>query len=446
VTQGGTLSAIEAKVIFSGGAYAASKANPEVTVLGGRRLASYYRVPAISVETYCAYTNQVPCTQSRTPGSPQIVFAVESQIDIIARELGLDPIDFRMRNLLDEGDRAPLGQRWEHILVRETLKKAVVKSGWSNSRPAKYHGRGIALYERGAAGGRADAGITIDADGRVTVLTGVPDVGPGVHTVIQQIVSETLGVTPDKVEVRVENTDSSPYDPGTGGSKSTNATGHAALKAAREVREKLAALAARELGCALEEISEIGGRFVGPKRKSLSFAQVARLAVQENRGPIVHLTSYQAKDGGPVTSFAAQVAKVKVDPETGAVEVTGIITVHDTGTVLNRLTYQGQIDGGVAAGLGFALMEENPMIDGRVTTLNLGDFKIPTIRDIPKLNTLLLESPMGPVPFQGKAIGEIPNVPTAAAIANAVADAVGVRLFDLPLTAEKVYKGLRAKP
>jgi CO/xanthine dehydrogenase Mo-binding subunit len=139
------------------------------------------------------------------------------------------------------------------------------------------------------------------------------------------------------------------------------------------------------------------------------------------------------------------VAEVEVDPDTGQVKVHRITTVHDSGRVLNTLTYQGQVDGGVVTGLGFALMEENPIVDGRISTLNLGEFKIPTTQDIPKLTTLLMEGATGPTPFQGKAVAEIPNVPTAAAIANAVADATGVRLFELPLTAEKIYWSLGRK-
>ena len=446
VEQDGTLSAVQAKIIFSGGAYAAFKINPEVTVLGGRRLASYYRVPAIKAETCCVYTNQVPCTQSRTPGSPQIVFAMESQMDIIARELGLDPVELRMRNILKEGDASPLGEKWQHICVRETLQKAVEASGWRKSRPGKYRGRGVALYERGTPSGKASAAITIEADGSITLLTGVPDVGPGFYTVVQQIVSETLGVAPARVRVRFEDTDSLPYDPGTGGSKTTNTSGHAAYKAARELREKLVALAGRKLGCAPEKIRQEGGHFIGPAGKSVSSDELTRLAVAESGGPIFHLTMYEPKDEPPVTSFAAQVAEVEVDPETGQIQVKKITTAHDAGIVLNKLTFQGQVDGGVINGLGFTLMEENPMADGRITGLNLGEFKIPCIKDIPKLATVVLESPTGPVPFQGKSIGEMPNVPTAAAIANAVADAVGVRLFDLPITAEKVYWGLRANP
>lgn len=443
VAKDGRISALEAKITFSGGAYAAQKANPEVTVLGGRRLASYYRIPAIHVETYCAYTNQVPCTQTRTPGSPQIVFAMESQMDIIARELRLDPVKFRMRNLLEDGDASPLGQKWQHIRVRETLRKAVKASGWGRSRPAKNCGRGVAMYERGAPGGKASAALTLDGDGRITILTGVPDVGPGFYTVIQQIVGETLGVATDRIQVRVEDTDSLPYDPGTGGSKSTNTSGHAVYQAARELREKLIVLAARKLGCSTEGIRHVGGRFVGPKRKGISFEELAHLAVSENHGPVFHLSNYEPTNQPSVTSFAAQLVEVEVNPETGQIKVIKVTTAHDAGIVLNTLNYQGQVDGGVVMGLGLALMEETPMVDGRITTLNMGDFKMPTMQDIPKLTTVILESPTGPVPYHGKAVGEIPNVPTAAAIANAVADAVGVRVFELPLTAERVYWGLK---
>jgi CO/xanthine dehydrogenase Mo-binding subunit len=174
----------------------------------------------------------------------------------------------------------------------------------------------------------------------------------------------------------------------------------------------------------------------------MSFTDLARLAVQQNREPVTHLSVFEPGRQG-VTAFATQVAEVEVDPETGQVRVRRITTVHDSGTVLNHLTYQGQVDGGVVTGLGFALMEENPIMDGRIATLNLGEFKIPTAPDVPRLITLLLESPTGPAPFQGKAIAEIPNVPTAPAIANAVADAVGVRIFDLPLTSEKIHYELK---
>ena len=445
VESDGTFAAVQATIVFSGGAYGSQKANPQVTVLGGRRLASMYRVPAIRVDTYCAYTNQVPCTQTRTPGSPQIVFAFESQVEIIARELGIDPVEFRRRNVLRDGDSSPMGEKWQHILVGETLERAVKAAGWKPDGNKKNRGWGIALYERGTPEGKATAGITLEMDGRVTILTGVPDVGPGFYTVIQQMVSETLGLPPQHVGVRFEDTDSLPYDPGTGGSKQTNTSGHAVYKAAREVRENLMKLAARELGCKLEDIRQQGDKFITPKRNSITVGETIVLAVRQSGGPVFHLTLYEPKDMPKVTAFSVQVAEVEVDPATGKIAVKRITTAHDTGTVLNHLTLQGQIDGGVVNGVGFALMEENPILDGRITTGNLGDAKLPCINDIPRLNTVLLETPTGPTPFQGKAIGEMPNVPTAAAIANAIADAVGVRIFELPITAEKVYRALRQK-
>ncbi len=445
VEADGTLAAIKATVYFSGGAYGSPKANPQITVLGGRRLASMYRVPAICCDTYCAYTNQVPCTQTRTPGSPQIVFAFESQLDIIARELGIDPVDLRRRNILRDGDSSPMGEKWQHILVGETLERAVKASGWKKGANRKNRGWGMALYERGAPEGKASTALTLETDGRVDILTGVPDVGPGYYTIIQQIVCEILGLPPERVGVKFEDTDSLPFDPGTGGSKQTNTSAHAVYKAAREVREKLVMLAARELGCKPEQIKQDGNKLSGPNKHATTVEKMISLAVKENGGPVFHLTMFEPKDMPKVTGFAAQIAEVEVEPTTGGVKVLNLTTAHDTGTVLNHMTLTGQIEGGVINGLGFALMEENPMTDGKITTLTLGDSKLPCIKDVPPLKTVLIETPTGPTPFAGKAIAENPNVPTAAAIANAVADATGVRIFDLPLAAEKIYRALQER-
>jgi CO/xanthine dehydrogenase Mo-binding subunit len=445
VDQDGHFTAIKATIHFSGGAYGSQKANPQVTVLGGRRLASMYRVPAISCETYCSYTNQVPCTQTRTPGSPQVVFAFESQVDIIAKEMGIDALELRRRNILHDGDANPMGEKWSDILMGEVLERVVETSGWRKDGAKKNHGWGMALYDRGTPEGKASSALTLEADGKVNILTGVPDVGPGYYTVSQQMVCETLGLPPEKVGVLFKDTDSLPFDPGTGGSKQTNTSGHAVNQSAHEVREKLVVLAARELGCQPEEIRQEGGKLTAPNKKSTTTQNMIELAVKENGGPVFHLTNFVPKDMPKVTGFAAQVAEVEVDPTTGGVRVLNLTTAHDTGTVLNHLTLTGQIEGGIITGLGFALMEENPMIDGKIATLTMGESKLPCIADVPPLKTVLVESPTGPTPFGGKAIAENPNVPTAAAIANAVADACGARIFDLPLSPEKVFWALHGK-
>jgi len=434
------LCAMAVRAVFSGGGYAALKANAEVTVQGPRRAASYYRIPAIQVETLCAYTNQVPCTQTRTPGSPQTTFAVESQIDIIARELGLDPVEFRLKNLLNAGDPTPFGQKLQGIVVKETLQKAIEVAGWKKPK-AKNTGRGVAVYERPSGAGKSGAAITIEANGKVAVHLGVPDVGPGIHTVVQQIVSEVLDLTRERVSVRVEDTDRSPFDSGTGGSKSTNSVGTAAYQAVNEIKAKVHALAAEELGCKTEDLQAQNGRYTAPGHKAMTCSDLMALAVKRNNGALTHLSVYEPARA-PITSFAAQVAEVEVDPGTGQVKVKKLTTVHDSGTVLNHLSYTGQIDGGVVTGLGFALMEDNSLVDGKMATANLGEFKMATAADVPKLTTVLMQDATGPAPYHGKAIAEIPNVPTAAAIANAVHDAIGVRLYDLPLTAEKVYAAL----
>ncbi len=445
VAADGTLTAVKGDIYFSGGAYGSQKANPQATVLGGRRLASMYRCPAIDVRTFCAYTNQVPCTQTRTPGSPQVVFAFESQMEIIAKEMGIDALELRRRNILHDGDANPMGEKWTDILMGEVLDRVVKTSGWKKGGVKKNRGWGMALYDRGTPEGKASSALILEADGKVNILTGVPDVGPGYYTVSQQMVCEALGLAPEKVGVVFKDTDSLPFDPGTGGSKQTNTSGHAVNLSAREVREKLIALAARELGCQPEEIQQQGGKLTAPNKKSTTTENMIKLAVKENGGPVFHLTNFVPKDMPKVTGFAAQVAEVEVDPTTGGVTVLNLTTAHDTGTVLNHLTLTGQIEGGIVTGFGFALMEENPMVDGKIATLTLGEAKLPCIADVPPLKTVLVESPTGPTPFGGKAIAENPNVPTAAAISNAIADACGVRLFELPLTAEKIYLALNRR-
>jgi len=352
-------------------------------------------------------------------------------------------VEFRMKNLLDDGEATPFGQKLKGIVVKQTLKRALDTAGWKKPR-GRNIGRGVAVYERPSGAGKSGAAITVEPGGDVQVDLGVPDVGPGIHTVVQQIVSEVLDIPMARVSVCVADTDTSPFDSGTGGSKSTNSVGTAAYQAVTEIKAKIQALAAARLGCKVEDLKTANGRYAAPGRKAMPFSELIRLAVEQNGGALTHLSVYEPSRA-PITSFAAQVAEVEVDPGTGQARVKKLTTVHDSGTVLNHLSYTGQIDGGVITGLGFALMEDNSLVDGKMLTANLGEFKMATIADVPKLTIVLMESPNGPIPYQGKAIAEIPNVPTAAAIANAIQDAVGVRLLDLPLTSEKIHGALNKK-
>lgn len=222
-------------------------------------------------------------------------------------------------------------------------------------------------------------------------------------------------------------------------------TGRAVLAAAEEMREKMKALAASRMGLSPDEVMLEKGRFLAKRgsKQALSFSELARASRQD--GDLRIRKTYRPKGRSGVAGFFAQIAEVEVDEETGSLRVRRLVTSHDVGTIINPLTHQGQIDGGAIQGLGYATMEEVVMEDGKVVTLNFGDYRVPCIRDIPELKTVLIQDLAGPGPFGAKQIGENSIVPTAAAIANALDHAVGVRLFDLPLSAEKICRGLREK-
>jgi CO/xanthine dehydrogenase Mo-binding subunit len=263
------------------------------------------------------------------------------------------------------------------------------------------------MSQRFAGLGDASARLRLEADGTFRLITAILDTGTGAHTVFRQIVAEVLGVPIDRVVVSIADTDAFDNDAGVGGSRVTRVAGQAVYGAAQAMREALA------------------GRPADQAR------------------PLETQAQFNAKEAESVTSFCAQVAEVEVDPDTGQVTILRMVTVHDAGRVINPLGHQGQIDGGLVQGLGLAMMEELRAEDGRISTLSLGDYKLPVIKDAPPLTTVILEDPVGPGPFEAKAIGETSISPVPAALANAIFDACGVRITELPLTAEKVFFALR---
>ena len=418
---------------------------PLHTVHGGVHAGGPYRVPHIEIACLRVYTNTVPAGHMRAPGAPQTIFAVESHMDMIAHELGLDPLEFRLRNVLAEGDPSPLGEHWQHIRCKETLLAAAQAAGWGTEK-APYVGRGIGMYDREpGAFGPSSATLSIDAEARLTLLTGAADTGTGSYTVLQQIVAEELQLPLTAVTVVQGDTDTAAFEVGAGGSRLTHTAGLATLAAARELKQALLSLAAHYLNCAPAQVQLRPGRFLTDDGRSLELAPLMTWAAEQGATRLTCTGSYLPGNPVEVTSFCAQVAEVEVDPETGQVQLRKLMTAHDVGTILNPLTHQGQIEGGVVQGLGQALTEHLQVQDGAVTTLHLGDYKLPTAMDIPELTTVLVETEAGPAPYAGKAVGELSNVAVPAAIANAVFDAVGVRLTDLPITAEKVHAGLLAK-
>lgn len=441
VTNDGRLTARQAKLIFNCGAYGAF--TPLHTVHGGVHAGGPYRIPHIEIECLRVYTNTVPAGHMRAPGAPQTVFAVESHMDMIARELGLDPLEFRLRNALKEGDPSPLGERWRNIRCQETLRAAAEAGGWNTAKPV-HVGRGLGLYDREpGAFGPSSATLSIDREGRLTLLTGAADTGTGSYTILQQVVAEELQVPLHSVTVVQGDTDTATYEMGAGGSRFTHTAGQATLAAARALKQALVTLAAQRMHCVPEQVQLQAGHFVSDDGQRVDWGTLMAWGAEREAVPLARTGTYMPSGPAAVTSFCAQLAEVEVDPETGQVTLRKIVTAHDVGTVLNPLTHQGQIEGGIAHGIGQALTEQLLVHEGMVTTLHLGDYKLPTAADMPELTTVLIETPDGPAPYAGKAVGEHSNVALPAAIANAVCDAVGVRLMELPITAEKVYTALR---
>lgn len=442
VTEEGQIVARQAKVVFNSGAYAAFKPVPFVNIPGAKDAAGVYGTPHIRIDAYSVYANCVPSGHFRAPGDLQVNFAVESSMDMIAEDLGLDRLEFRKQNLLKDGDWVPGGPQLEEVRVAETLAAAVKASSWNQPKSQPNRGLGLAVSHRLIGTGEANTQLTLEEDGTIQVLTPVPEVGTGAHTILQQIVAETLFLPLDQVRVETAS-EIFKTDSGSGASRVTYVGGQVVQQAAGELMKLILAAGAKGLGCAENEVVFEGGRVVHSESDgSLSLAEVAKLG-GDGKSALRVKKLLNLSEGPPITTFTAQVVELEVDPETGQIRLLDVVTAHDVGTIINPLGHQGQIEGGLLQGVGFGLIEELRMEDGQVSTLNLGDYKLPNIRDIPPLTTVLVEEELGPAPFHGKAIGESSITPTGAAIANAVYDAVGVRFHDLPITAEKVYWALQ---
>ena len=448
VKNDGRLWARQARVVFNSGAYGAFK--PRVFLRGADHSGGAYRIPNVHIDSYMVYTNNVPCGHMRAPGKPQVVFAVKSHMDMIAREMGLDPYEFRLRNVHQEGDASPVGEKWRNIRAGDTLRKAAGAARWDSPKEKQFTGRGMAISDLPQGTGESTARVSMDDQGKASLMMALWDTGTGAHIILRQVVAEELTIPVEDVSIVIQDTDAVPFDSGSGGSRVTYTAGQAALGAARDVRKRLTSIAAEHLGCPETRVRLESGLFIQDidqdlePPSSIPIQVVAARAYAANETPIEgQMTSTSTSP--EVTSYCAQVAEVEVDTETGQLRVNRIVTAHDVGIILNPMTHQGQIEDGVVQGLGYALMEEMKTEFGRVSTLSLGEYKIPTMMDIPQLTTVLLEPTSGPAPFNSKGIGESGNIPVAAAIANAVADAVGVRIMDLPITAEKVLSALKKK-
>jgi CO/xanthine dehydrogenase Mo-binding subunit len=436
VKKDGTIVAHHMNFIFDSGAYGAFK--PNAFLNGPHLSAGPYNIPHAFIEEHMVYTNKIPCGHMRSPGDPQGFFANESQMDLVAKRLGMDPIKFRQKNFMHDGDIDPTGEEYSYIKTDETLKKALEDSGYHRPKP-KNVGRGVGLVQWTGASGVGTVAITLDEKGVATISSAMLDQGGGTYTILSEIVAEELKMPLSQVKVQLLNTAEGKKDTGVGGSRATRVYGNAGYEAALKAVEAIKQAAAEQMAASADQITLAKGAALHPRmERRLSYAEI----VKAKGSPIVAEASYSDNTKIHAASLCVQIAEVEVDPETGQVELKKFTSTHNTGTVLNPLMHQGQIEGGTMTGIGYALMEQVMINDGKVATTNFGEYKIPTIKDVPPFRSSVTEQPQGAGPYNSMPIGETANIPTAAAIANAVEDACGVRIKSLPITAEKVHAAL----
>jgi CO/xanthine dehydrogenase Mo-binding subunit len=447
VDHAGRFVAHEADLLFDGGAYAAGKALPSLVPVGGLGTLGPYHVPNTSITLTVVYTNTIPGGHMRAPGEVQAQFAGESHVDIIARELGYDPLEFRLRNALQPGQTGPANERFRDVRaarVLQALAQAAQAPARLDARPGYRRGRGVALAVRGIFQGSTSVRFRLERDGRVTVITGVPEQGSGMHTMLRRVAALVLSIDPHLITVLRGSTSEAPFDPGASASWVTTIAGQAAARGATQLKTRLEDLAAELRGWTAGQVSLYENYFTDfSSGERASFVEVAQQIA--GGGDVVVDGTYEAPAAGGESdaNFAAYLADVDVDPETGQVDVRNVVLAMDVGTVINPIAHQGQLDGSLLFGIGTAKMEELVVTDGRPANTNLADYKLPTQMDMPPtFTTILLPTLIGPGPFGVKAAGEVTNSAVAPAIANAVADATGARLFALPLTPERVLAAL----
>jgi CO/xanthine dehydrogenase Mo-binding subunit len=446
VKKDGRIWAWEGKTFYNGGAYGAYKPNPQGSMSGAYMVAGSYNIPHTRLEGYCVYTNQVPCGYFRAPGETQTLFAVESHIDMMAEALGIEPMEFRRLNCLKEGNTRASGESLTDPHCVAVLQRAAKISGWEKKRAKSADknclvGRGMALGDRHVGHGDSSFELVLENDGTLRLLSGVGDQGVGAYTMHRQVVSQLLGVDPHSVRIDVKDTSSAPYDQGIKGARGMHVEGQAVAHATESLIDALKTIAASHWGAAVEGVSWVNGSALlsdNGRKKRLGLKELACLGKQPLKG-FGEFVGHKPD----VYSFQAVVVDVEVDRDSGAVRVQHLYFVYDVGTIINPLIHQGQIEGGIVQGLGYALTEDIQLDEGRVTTATLGDYKIRSIADHVPLITSLVQGKVGPGPFGAKSVAEAGISIVAPAVANAVYNATGVRITELPITAEKILRGLR---
>ncbi|MEW6420726.1 MAG: xanthine dehydrogenase family protein molybdopterin-binding subunit [Deinococcota bacterium] len=437
----GHIVGLDVQVMIENGVFRFGHAGIIATVIGGM-----YRCENVRIETLELLTHRAPVGAYRAPGVPQALFALESSIDDLARLLEQDPLDFRLLNAVEGGDPTGTGSSWPDIGLKACLERAREHPLWRSR--AQRPGEGVGLAVGGWPGGFSPAGAVcrVEADGTVRLHVGSVDIS-GVHSSVVLIVAETLGVDPDVVEIVQGTTDSGPYAPASGGSQVTISLSGAVLDASRKVRDQLLDLAAAHFEAHREDVELADGRarVKGLPGKTVTLGQLARLGqrLPGGPGPVVAEGRAAIKAGAP--GFTVQLVRVSVDPDTGQVTPLAAVTIQDVGFALNPLLVEGQMHGGTGQGLGLGLYEGLHFAGGNLVSANFLEYAFPRAADLPPIEAVLVEHPSEHGPFGARIVGEPPITAGAAAVANAIRDAVGVRVAELPITAEALWRRMQAR-
>ncbi|RJX36529.1 MAG: hypothetical protein C4525_00230 [Desulfarculus sp.] len=468
INRDGTITGRHVTNICDNGAY--SDYGPVVTNVGGALQGTLYKFMNYKYDGYCVYTNLPYGGAMRGIGNPQVHYACEAQLSMIAERIGLDPLELRLKNAVETGDETASGAILQSCGLKECLTQAAEKIGWKEKKanPEPNRGLGIACgvhftgvrLSPGIDADFAGATITVNDDGSVNLATSCVEIGSGSSTVLSQICAEVLGIGLDKINIICGDTETCPMGWGSRASRNTAVGGMAVQKAAEDARTQILALASQKLEIHPDDLEIKEGVITakGAPDRSLTVAEAVRFGRYRQGGTAVMAKAHwdapstlaDPKTGrgnfSMAFSFGAKALEVEVDPATGRINVLGVAASQDLGKAVNPLAVKGQVEGGVHMGLGFAMYEQI-MLDeqGRMKNPYLLDYRIPTVMDMPPVIPILVESqdPVGP--FGAKGVGEMATIGMPEALIAAVAEATGLWITDLPITPEKVFLGLKAK-
>ncbi|HEU4345428.1 MAG TPA: xanthine dehydrogenase family protein molybdopterin-binding subunit [Candidatus Binatia bacterium] len=454
VMRDGRLMARDCQIYMDTGAYA--DAGPRVTQKAGYRSLGPYRIPHARVEAHAVYTNTVPAGAFRGFGGVQVTWAYESQMDMLAERLGIDPVDLRLKNLLKKGELYTAGDTPVDCDLKEGLLKLAEALRWKQkpSRPNTGKGLGLCMKDAGGTYKVAGAAVRMSSDGSIALLTGTVEVGQGPRTALSQIVAEELATSLDQVTVAQLDTDVTPYDISTSASSSTVVMGLAVLRAAQDVKRQLLQCAAKVLKQKVASLQLKAGKVYMTSGDSMPYGAVIAQFFGSKAGELLGRGLYRdqrskkAVLGSPTTFWEVGWGGVEleVDSETGELKLLNYVSITDVGRAINPAGVQSQDEGAVMFGIGHTMLEEMVYEEGQLINPNLIDYRVPAFENLPeRLSTILIENGNGPGPYGAKGMGEGGLLPVASAVANAVSQAIGVRIQNLPLTPPNVWRAIQAK-